>query len=219
MATDTVARRPLKSRHSGWAALLARLLIRAKVPPNAISALSVFFAICSAACFVLVSRVESVSSSILLYLGASAFIQLRLLCNLMDGMIAIEGGLRSPSGEIFNELPDRISDVVVLVSIGYALPGFRLARELAWSAALLAVLTAYIRLLGGSLRMPQDFSGPMAKPHRMAVLTLASLLSIVETLLHYRGNVLMAALVIVAAGSLITFIRRTVHLIRWLEGQ
>ncbi len=57
----------------------------------------------------------------------------------------------------------------------------------------------------------------MAKPHRMAVLTAAALLSIVEILLHYRGNVLMAALVIVAAGSLITFARRTVHLIRWLE--
>jgi phosphatidylglycerophosphate synthase len=115
-------------------------------------------------------------------------------------------------------LPDRISDVVVLVSVGYSLREVPWAVDLGWCAALLAVLTAYIRVLGGSLGMPQDFSGPMAKPHRMAVLTVACVFSIVEALLHHRGNVLAAALVIVAAGSLVTFVRRGVHLIRWLEG-
>jgi phosphatidylglycerophosphate synthase len=219
MATESLVRRPLKSRSSRWATLVARLLIRASVPPNVISILSVLFAVCAGACFLLVSRAANIGTQILLYLGAAVCIQLRLLCNLMDGMVAVEGGLRSKSGEVFNELPDRISDVVVLVSIGYSLPEFPFARELAWLAALLSVLTAYIRLLGGSLNMPQDFSGPMAKPHRMAVLTLAAILSIVESLLHYHGNVLMLALVIVAAGSLITFMRHTVHLIRWLEGR
>jgi phosphatidylglycerophosphate synthase len=219
MATESLARRPLKSRSSRWAAFVARLLIRASIPPNAISVLSILFAFCAGACFLVVTRINGIATQILLYLCAAAFIQLRLLCNLMDGMVAVEGGFRTKSGEVFNELPDRISDVVVLVCIGYSLPEFRFARELAWSAALLAVLTAYIRLLGASLNMAQDFSGPMAKPHRMAVLTVAALLSIVETLLHYRGNVLMVALVIVAVGSLITFVRRTAHLIRWLEGQ
>ncbi|MBZ5608778.1 MAG: CDP-alcohol phosphatidyltransferase family protein [Acidobacteriia bacterium] len=219
MATDSLVRRPLKSRNSRWASLVAGLLIRASVPPNVISVLSILFAVCAGASFLLVSRVDNIAAQIVLYLSAAVFIQLRLLCNLMDGMVAVEGGVRSRSGEVFNELPDRISDVVVLVSIGYSLAEFRYARELAWSAALLAVLTAYIRLLGGSLRMPQDFSGPMAKPHRMAILTVAALLSIVEALLHYRGNILMAALVIVAVGSIITFARRTAHLIRWLEDQ
>jgi phosphatidylglycerophosphate synthase len=217
MATESLIRRPLKSRNSPWATHIARLLIRASVPPNAISVFSVLFAAGAGACFLCVSRVESIGVQVALYLGAAACIQLRLLCNLMDGMVAVEGGLRSPSGEVFNELPDRISDVVILVSIGYSLPAIRYAPELAWSAALLAVLTAYVRQLGGSLGMPQDFSGPMAKPHRMAVLTVACAVSVVELLLHFPGNALIAALVIVAVGSLITFARRTAHLIRWLE--
>jgi hypothetical protein len=59
----------------------------------------------------------------------------------------------------------------------------------------------------------------MAKPHRMALLTLAAVLSPVEVLLHHRGNLLMIALVIVVAGSLVTVVRRTVRLIGSLEGQ
>ncbi len=219
MAIDSLVRRPLKSRSSRWASAIAGVLIRAAVPPNLISLLSVLFAACAGASFLLVSRSDNFGAQALLYLAAAVCIQLRLLCNLMDGMVAVEGGFRSRSGEVYNEVPDRISDVVVLVSIGYALPQFRYARELAWSAALLAVLTAYIRLLGGSLHMPQDFSGPMAKPHRMAVVTIAALGSVAEAALHYRGNVLMAALVIVTVGSLVTFVRRTSHLIRWLEGR
>jgi phosphatidylglycerophosphate synthase len=219
MATSSLVRRPLKSRNARWATYIARQLIRLSVPPNVISVMSVFFAACSGVCFVAASRTENKAAEILLYLGAACFIQLRLLCNLMDGMVAVEGGFRSPSGEVFNELPDRVSDLVVLIWIGYSLPAFQYATVVGWSAAVLAVLTAYVRALGGSLGMPQDFSGPMAKPHRMAVLTLAAVLSPVEVLLHHRGNLLMIALVIVVAGSLVTVVRRTVRLIGSLEGQ
>ena len=211
-------RRPLKSRDTRWAAGCTRLLIRLSVQPNHISILSVMFAALAGACFLLVNRVETVAQ-IAIYLAAAAFIQLRLLCNLLDGMVAIEGGLRSPSGEVFNELPDRISDVVVLVPIGYSLPNFAWGPELAWCSAILALLTAYVRALGGALGMPQDFSGPMAKPQRMAVVTIACLLSVPEVLMHHRGNILPIALVIVAIGALITVVRRTVHLIRWLEAK
>ena len=42
---------------------------------------------------------------------------------------------------------------------------------LGWLGALAAAVTAYIRVLGGSLGLPQDFRGPLAKPHRMVVMT------------------------------------------------
>ena len=29
----------------------------------------------------------------------------RLLCNLLDGMVAVEGGKRSKSGELYNDVP------------------------------------------------------------------------------------------------------------------
>jgi len=218
MASQGLARRPLKSRNARWAERCAQILIRVHVRPNHISILSIVFAALAGVSFLLLNRFDG-STQILLFLSAAVCIQLRLLCNLLDGMVAIEGGFRSPSGDVFNELPDRISDVVVLVPIGYALPNLPWARELAWSAALLAVLTAYIRALGASLKMPQDFSGPMAKPQRMFIVTAGCLLSCLEVLGHRSGNVMSIALVIVAIGSLITVVRRTLRLIRWLEAK
>jgi hypothetical protein len=41
-------------------------------------------------------------------------------------------------------------------------------------------VTAYIRVLGGTLGLAQDFRGPMAKQHRMATLTVGCLLAIGE---------------------------------------
>jgi len=40
-------------------------------------------------------------------------------------------------------------------------------------AAALAILTAYVRVLGVSVGTPQYYLGPMAKQHRMAALTAA----------------------------------------------
>ena len=46
--------------------------------------------------------------------------QLELLCNLLDGMVAVEGGLGGPTGPLWNELPDRIADSVFIVALGMA---------------------------------------------------------------------------------------------------
>jgi phosphatidylglycerophosphate synthase len=42
--------------------------------------------------------------------ATAACIQLRLLCNLLDCMVAIEGGKSAPTGALFNEMPDRFAD-------------------------------------------------------------------------------------------------------------
>ena len=63
-------------------------------------------------------------------LVAACCIQLRLLCNVLDGLLAIEGGLQTKSGAVFNELPDRLSDTVILVCAGYAV------GEMPWVSAL-----------------------------------------------------------------------------------
>src|SRR5262249_18347373 len=119
MAVPGLNRRPLKSRNTAWAASVARWLVRARVRPNQISLMSV-----AAAALAALRLLRGFS------LPAALFIQLRLLCNLMDGMVAAEGGLRSAMGEIYNDLPDRISDALILLAAGYSLtwPGY--AREL-----------------------------------------------------------------------------------------
>lgn len=101
-----------------------------------------------------------------------AGIQGRLLCNVVDGLVAVEGGKHTALGALYNEFPDRVADSIVMVALGYAL-----AQPAAgWLAALLAAFTAYVRVFGGALGQPQRFLGPMAKQHRMAAASAAMLL-------------------------------------------
>ena len=219
MADASQSRRPLKSRQRAWAIRLAGSLARAGASPNAISLASIAFACVAAAAFG-ASREASDGMRAPLLLAAAAGIQLRLLCNLIDGMVAVEGGRRTKSGELFNDAPDRLADAVIFVAAGYALPWPEWGSALGWAAALLAVLTAYVRTLGGAVGLAQDFCGPMAKQHRMAVMTIACLLAIGEgAVADYRGRVLGLALVIVIVGSAVTCGRRLLRIHHALEAR
>jgi phosphatidylglycerophosphate synthase len=217
MAT-TPARRPLKSRDTGWAKALAGLLLHWRVSPNAISIASVFFAGGAGAALYFSAQPSPGPRALLLALAAAG-IQLRLLCNLMDGMVAVEGGLQTKAGEVYNDLPDRVADVLIFVAVGYAVRGFPYDLLLGWSAALLAVFTAYVRMLGGAAGLKQSFIGPMAKPHRMAALTVACLLSMVETRFLRSGAVLWTALIVIDLGCLVTIVRRTRRIVAEMESR
>ena len=206
-------RRPLKTRSAGWAGKLADALGRAKISPDMISLASVVVAAIGAWLLLASGDAEGGRRAALL-VGAAVTVQLRLLCNMLDGMVAVEHGLGGPHGPIWNELPDRIADALFLVAAGYAAG----MGWLGWLAAVLAVLTAYVRELGRGLGQPADFSGPMAKPHRMFALTLACLVSAVEPLWGGGGEMLGIGLVIIAAGTALTVARRTSHLARGLGG-
>jgi phosphatidylglycerophosphate synthase len=151
------------------------------VRPNSVSIAGVGFALAAGVMFVLSSTVAGEARACLL-VGAAGCVQLRLLCNLLDGMLAVEEGLKTQTGEIFNDLPDRLEDVLILIGAGYAVRHLAFGVTLGWAAALLAVLTAYVRVLGGSLGLTQRFTGPMAKQHRMFALTVAALLASAEAL-------------------------------------
>ncbi len=204
-------RRPLESRGKPWAAALSRRLTAWRIPPNLISALSVVFTAAAGVCLPLAARTPSSLGAVLLFLGAAAGIQLRLLANLMDGLVAVEGGLGSPTGELWNDLPDRFADALVFAGAAYAQPGFRWGVELGWTAAVLAVVTAYVRVLGAAAGAGQHFLGPMAKPQRMATMTVACLLAAAATLAR-RADLaawaLTAALALVVVGCAVTIARR-----------
>lgn len=191
-------RRPLATRSARWATALARALSRTPITPNQISVLGIGFALAGAALLFYWPMPWG-------FVGAAACVQLRLLCNMLDGMVAIEGGRQSPVGPLYNELPDRIEDALLLVALGHA-AGY---DALGWLMALLAALTAYIRVTGGSLGFPQDFRGPQAKPHRMAVMTAALVIGAAE--LHWRGSshALLAGGLVIAFGSALTCVLRT----------
>lgn len=195
---DLSARRPLATRSTAWARALAAGLARAGASPNAISVASLLFAALGAWALLAPPSMSTL-------LATAACVQLRLLCNLLDGMVAVEGGRQTPTGALYNEVPDRIADSLFVVALGYAVN----TPWLGWFAALAAALTAYIRVLGGSFGLAQDFRGPQAKPHRMAVLTAACVCGAFEFELNSSSYALLAAAWVIAVGSVLTCVLRT----------
>ena len=229
------ARRELRTRGAGWPRAIAGRLAAVRATPNMVSMASLVFAAIAAGAFWEAGRFPLRSSDIFLMMGdrirrwrthtawwlvlGAAGIQLRLLCHLLDGLLAIEGGLKTKTGELFNEIPDRVADALILAGAGYALGRFGWGPALGWSAAVLAVFTAYVRVLGGSLGLPQDFRGPMAKQHRMFVLTMGALVGAMEIAVRGRMTAMAIALVIIVAGSALTAALRIARIARLLEAR
>jgi phosphatidylglycerophosphate synthase len=207
-------RRYLRTRELRWPRALAAALGDAGIRPNAISLLSIAFASLAG---LALWRSGEIGGDWFLFLTAAVAIQLRLLCNMLDGLLAVEGGFKSKVGDLYNEVPDRIADVVILVGAGYGARALPFGEILGWSAALLAVMTAYIRLLAGSLGAQQLFIGPMAKQHRMFVMTVGAVAAAIEHARLGTVRALWLALAIVVAGSVITFFRRLARLASELE--
>jgi phosphatidylglycerophosphate synthase len=139
-------------------------------------------------------------------------IQLRLLANLLDGMVAIESGKASPVGELYNEVPDRVSDAVILIGAGSAVGG---DVVLGFGAACVAVFTAYVRAMGKAAGAPQDYGGPMAKPHRMFVLSVIAVYLALAPADWQPGfgnpptrGIVAAALALIIVGGIVTALRR-----------
>lgn len=202
------ARRPIASRDAGWAIGLAARLAASDVTPNQISGVSVVFAAIGCALIGLVAHPVA-------WILAGACVQLRLVCNLLDGMVAIEGGKKSAVGAIWNEFPDRVADSLLLVPVGYA-AGVPWAG---WAAALIAALTAYVRVFGGSLGLPQDFSGVMAKQRRMALLTAGLVAQSIEWAFADTRWSLAITILLIVAGSAATCATRTAKIAKSLEGR
>lgn len=200
-------RRPIKTRSAGWAKRITDILVKRDISPNQISVASIAFALAG----VVALNIDSgVIGSICCAIG----IQLRLLCNLFDGMVAIEGGKKSDIGSLYNEFPDRIADSLLIVGLGYAIG----QSDLGWFAALAAALTAYVRVFGGSIGLKQTFIGPMAKQHRMAVMTAGLLLNAIEASVYGTHYVLLIALAVIAIGSVATCVTRTLAIAKQLKG-
>ncbi|MBP6116857.1 MAG: CDP-alcohol phosphatidyltransferase family protein [Neisseriaceae bacterium] len=201
-------RRPIKARGSRMAGATATWLAKKGVLPNHISVASMGFALLAGFCFWVGLGYAAEGGQRVLLVLAALCIQGRLLCNLFDGMVAVEGGLKTPGGEVYNELPDRVADSLILLGVGYGLSVWPWAAHLGWAAALLAMATAYVRVLGGSCGLAQKFLGPMAKQQRMALLTVAALVGAVVPS-DWAAMLLLGALVLIVIGSAWTAWRRT----------
>lgn len=218
MTEEHIARRPLRSRDTKWAKATAQCLARCGLRPNQISILS-FVNACLAAVAFIGAGLTTHSGQGLLFIAAAVFMQCRLLCNLFDGMVAVEGGFKTKSGEMYNELPDRFSDAVILIGAGYAFPASESLHALGWLAAVLSVITAYVRALGASAGASQQFIGPMAKPQRVALLTSVCVIMTALALVGKPVNLVHPALGVISVGCLVTIARRLSRIVRELESK
>lgn len=204
-------RRPIKTRSHGWSKRLAVYLAKKNITPNQISLFSMVFAALAMIGAMTWNMLSIPALQVFLLLLVIVGVQGRLICNLLDGMVAIEGGKKTPAGELYNDIPDRVSDAIIFIGIGVGLDStMPYSVVLGFTAALFAVLTAYIRVLGVSLGTPAYFSGPMAKQHRMAMVTLGVLFTIgcIFYAEQYTVWVLYVVLLIILFGSVLTcFIR------------
>ncbi|HEY2412275.1 MAG TPA: CDP-alcohol phosphatidyltransferase family protein [Pirellulaceae bacterium] len=213
-------RRPIASRDLAISRRTASWLAERGVSPNAISIAGMLAAIAGG--FALWGT--SIGGGIVrpLWLFAAAMAQLRLLANMFDGMVAIQRQVASPLGELYNEVPDRISDAAMFIGLGFATGGEPL---LGCGAALSAVFTAYVRAMAKVAGAPQDFCGPMAKPQRMFVVTVLAVYCALAPnawqpmwlVADRTFGLASVALAIILIGSLWTAMRRLVRTARYLK--
>jgi phosphatidylglycerophosphate synthase len=111
---------------------------------------------------------------------------------MLDGMVALASGKASPRGEILNDLPDRVSDVLIFVGVAHS--GLCAPFSGYW-VAIFALFTAYVGTLGQAVGVQREYSGIMSKPWRMVVLHVGAWATFVAV--HFRGgNVRSAGLTI-----------------------
>lgn len=218
MSLNEANRRPISQRQRGWAKAMTRALAKTAITPNQISFSSMVFAALGGACFAASGLATNGIDRVLVLVGAALFCQLRLLANMLDGMVAVEAQKGGPDGPVWNELPDRLADIFILVGAGYGVAFVGAAdATLGWAAAVAALMTAYVREVARGAGAPADFSGPMAKPHRMFALTLAALIATGEPLWGARGDTLALALWIVVIGATFTALNRARRALTYLR--
>jgi phosphatidylglycerophosphate synthase len=160
-----VSRRPIADGFRRTANGTVLFCVRHNIHPDVVSYLSMVCAAAGAVCFW-----QAGHFPLLLFAGP-AFCYARLWCNMLDGMVALAAGKASWRGEILNDLPDRVSDVVIFAGVAHS--GLASMAAGYW-AAILAVMTAYVGLFGQALGVQREFSGLMSKPWRMVTLHIGA---------------------------------------------
>ena len=207
-AAELGDRRPIATRNRKWAQDATAWLAERNVSPNGIS----IAGMCACIIAGIALGLTSVADYRILWLIAACGAQLRLTANMLDGMVAIASGRTSKTGELYNEVPDRISDAAVFIGAGFAWGG---NVTLGYIATILAIFTAYTRAAGKIAGAPNEFCGPMAKQHRMLVITLICLYSAITprswqmiTFNESHIGLVTLGLAVIIVGCVITVIRR-----------
>jgi phosphatidylglycerophosphate synthase len=155
------SRRPIADAFRATAQVPVRFCVRWRIHPDTISYLSIV-----ASALAALSFWRSADFPFLLVV-APLLCYVRLWLNMLDGMVALASNQASARGEILNDLPDRISDVIIFAGVAHS--GLASPFTGYW-AAIFALLTAYVGMFGQAVGAHREFSGVMSKPWRMVAL-------------------------------------------------
>jgi len=211
---EPTSRRPIAQmfRRTGEGA--TNLCLRLAIAPDAISYLSIVAAVAAALCFWKSGR------NTWLLIIAPLFCYLRLWFNMLDGMVAVAAGKTTARGEIVNDLPDRISDVLIFAGVAHS---DLMHPLIGYWTAILALLTAYVGLFGQAIAGRREFSGMMSKPWRMVALSLGAWATFVcrscQAELHDYGRltILDWTCLLIILGCLETIIVRLKRIVTALQ--
>ena len=176
------SRRPIAALLRRTADLAVRWCVAHGVHADAVSYASVVAAAAAAVCFWL----SAPARWPWLLLVAPLLCYVRLWLNMLDGMVALASGKASRRGEILNDLPDRVSDVLIFVGVAHS--GWCHPLWAYWTA-IFALMTAYVGTLGQAVAGRREFGGVMSKPWRMVALHVGAWATLAALWSGYRPAV------------------------------
>ena len=185
----------MKPAAQGMVEPLVAWAIRRGIAPNVISATAIFVSALGATAIA-----ASPTTPALLYLVPLAAAA-RLILNLMDGLVARRTGATTPSGEMWNELGDRVCDVLLIGS-----PAFvpAVGPALALAAVIASLMASYAGITARAAGGRRQYGGVMSKPGRMIVLSVAAPLSA----LLAEPRILWLGTLVILAGACLTLAQR-----------
>jgi phosphatidylglycerophosphate synthase len=213
---EPTSRRPIADGFRATARFATGLCVRFSIHPDSISYASIVAAAMAGVCFW-----KSGANPWLLFL-APLFCYLRLWFNMLDGMVAIASGKASARGEILNDLPDRVSDVLIFAGVAHS--GW-MNPIIGYWAAIFALLTAYVGMFGQAVGGQREFGGIMSKPWRMVTLHAGAWLTLAclwwnDGALRFGGlTILDWACLIVVAGCVQTMTIRLKRIMAALKAK
>jgi phosphatidylglycerophosphate synthase len=174
---------------------LAERLVARHVSPDLLTALALLSVGVGGICL----AVSDALPALLLLVPILAAV--RLVLNLLDGQVARGSGSVRPMGEVWNELSDRMADVLMIGALAFVTA---VGPLLAGAATVAALLASYAGITSRAVGAPRQYGGPMSKPGRMIALAVAAPLALVLT----DGWPMTLAAVVIAVGALVTLAQR-----------
>ena len=137
-----------------------------------------------------------------------------VLARLVQDEVVMNGGAARSQGSYWNEVPDRVGDLVILAGVG-------LAVELLWLgmlAGILVLFSAYLREFGARVTGQMECSGPLSSPRSVQMALIICLLAFLWLFFDpdRSPQILLGGLGAIILGTFATVLWRSWRLIQRL---